>query len=259
VNRINDRGIIPGIERRWRASANRWIYDDEPSDIEDSSSDEDGGGDLGYRSSITRPAVCKKRKRPPVITTEIEGGIKENEEEIPAIHVIDGTSKDKDVTDPPVKKRKTRVVLTRPPVKRGKRDVSWEKTWEEVEKEKEEEAEEEDEEQEEEEAREEEEQRKCAECKRLHQSIKYCREMKGHTAPNWNAGKAKTVKKKASSSEQDTCTGIDTLEEVDNFSFEDPGEEGSGFIEGPDGFRLWISREMMRRFPDGLNLEAGGV
>jgi len=42
-------------------------------------------------------------------------------------------------------------------------------------------------EEEEEEARQEEEQRKCANCKRLHQSIKYCREMKGHTAPNWNA------------------------------------------------------------------------
>ena len=42
-NRNNDRGIIPGVERRWRASENRWIYDDEPSDIEDSS-DEEGGG-----------------------------------------------------------------------------------------------------------------------------------------------------------------------------------------------------------------------
>jgi len=35
--------------------------------------------------------VCKKRKN---TTTEIEGEIKENEEEIPAIHVIHGTSKE---------------------------------------------------------------------------------------------------------------------------------------------------------------------
>jgi len=161
---------------------------------------------------------------------------------------------DKDVTDPPAKKRKTRVVLTCPPVKRGKavrggkRVFGLEETREEAEKEKVEEKEDKEEEEDDEETWEDEEQGKCAQCKCLHQTIKYCRETKGHTAPSWNADKAKQVKKKAASSKEVTSRGIDTLTEVDNSLFEDTGEEGSGFIEGPGGFCLWIhaNGEMMQ-------------